>query len=178
MTKNDFRKSCKDSLSKSKTRRVKKDYIILQRLVKIIEKEKPKNILLFVPLDIEPNIMKLINTLRKKRGTKVFVPQMIEKSFKPVLYRLPIQTKKFGIKEPKYAKTNTILSKKIDLAIVPIIGFDATFRRVGFGKGMYDRYFDSLSYDITKVFVQRELCYFDGIITASCDICADYIVSS
>jgi len=65
MTKNDFRKSCKDSLSKSKTRRVKKDYIILQRLVKIIEKKKPKNILLFVPLDIEPNIMKLINTLKK-----------------------------------------------------------------------------------------------------------------
>jgi 5-formyltetrahydrofolate cyclo-ligase len=176
MTKNDFRKSCKELLSKSRAQKVAKDYIILQRLLEIIEKEKPKNILLFVPLKTEPNVLKLINTLRKRRGTKVFVPFMMDKSFKPVLYRLPLANKNFGIKEPKFAKPTK--REKIDLAIVPTLGFDATFRRVGFGKGMYDRYFETISNDIKIVFVQRELCYASNILTQTHDIRADYIVSS
>jgi len=177
MTKNDFRKSCKKKLSKSRVQKVAKDYIILQRLKDIIEKEKPKNILLFIPLKTEPNVLKLINTLRKNRKIRVFVPFMVKNSFVPVLYKLPIVKKQFGIKEPKYAKL--VFKHKIDLAIVPIIGLDATFRRVGFGKGMYDRFFQSSIFNnITKIFVQRELCFTSKTLTQSHDIQADYIVSS
>jgi 5-formyltetrahydrofolate cyclo-ligase len=97
------------------------------------------------------------------------------KSFRLVKYRLPLEKKRFGIKEPKDSKQYR--KKNIDLAIVPIVGLDITLRRVGFGKGMYDRFFEKEIKNIDKtVFVARKLCYSHEIITNDHDIKADIII--
>ncbi len=100
---------------------------------------------------------------------------MIGDSFKIVKYRLPLHGKKFGIKEPN---NSFFKAAKIDVAIVPIVGVDAIGKRIGFGKGMYDRFFDRIDYQPKLIFTQLTLCKSDKILSDKYDIQADYIITS
>ncbi|WP_121626576.1 5-formyltetrahydrofolate cyclo-ligase [Poseidonibacter antarcticus] len=174
--KSDFRKSCIKRLKfTSVTSKYYKDKIVLKKLENFINRSKAKNILLYIPLGIEVDVKPLINKLRKIKNKNVYVPYMEGDSFKIVKYRLPLQKKKFGIEE-----TNNSFFKaaQIDLAIVPIVGVDAIAKRIGFGKGMYDRFFGRLSYKPTLVFTQLILCQSDKILSESYDIQADYIITN
>ncbi|MCK5855539.1 MAG: 5-formyltetrahydrofolate cyclo-ligase, partial [Sulfurovaceae bacterium] len=124
---------------------------------------------------IEINISDLIKWLRKENVT-LLVPFMVGKSFRLVKYRLPLKIKKFSVKEPN----NSIkIYKKIDLAIVPVIGIDKTFRRIGFGKGFYDRFFGEKSIEIKEiVFIGREICISDKNITDDYDVEGDIYLAS
>ena len=114
-------------------------------------------------------------SLRKKRNMNVYVPYMQGDSFKIVKYRLPLQKKKFGIKEPN---NSFVRPNKIDLAIVPVVGIDGLGKRVGYGKGMYDRFFDRLTYRPTILFTQLTLCRTEQILSDNYDIQADYIITN
>jgi 5-formyltetrahydrofolate cyclo-ligase len=110
----------------------------------------------------------------RKEKKNLYVPFMEGKSFRLVKYRLPLRKKRFGIKEPLDSKQYKL--KKIDIAIVPIVGVDTTHRRVGFGKDIYDRFFEKNRQNIKKtVFVARELCYAKEIVTDTYDVKADMI---
>lgn len=171
--KSDFRKSCINRLRFiSSYNNLKKDKIIVNKLLDVINKLNAKNILIYIPMDIEVNVLPLIQKLRQ-RGIAVYVPRMKGETFKAVKFRLPLQTKKFGIKEPP----NSHLKTKIDLAIVPVVGIDAAAKRIGFGKGMYDRFFYALKKQPTIVFTQRTLCMSHQILTNQYDIQADYIIT-
>lgn len=172
--KSDFRKSCINKLRFiSSYKNFKNDKIIVNKLLEVIVSLKAKKILIYIPMDIEVNVLPLIHKLRRETGVEVYVPFMIGKSFKAVKYRLPLETKQFGIKEPP----NSFLKTKIDLAIVPVVGVDGLAKRIGFGRGMYDRYFDALHYKPTIIFTQRALCMTHQILTNQYDIQADYIVT-
>ena len=173
--KNDFRKSCIKRLKfKSHFSKVKTNYIVINKLYKLINSLGAKNILLYLPLKMEVNIMPLIKRLRKEKKVQIYVPYMYEDSFKAVKYRLPLKIKKFGIKEPN----NSYLTNKIDLAIVPVVGIDALYKRIGFGKGMYDRYFYRLKHKPIIVFTQLTYCKSSKILSNHYDIQADYIVTN
>jgi 5-formyltetrahydrofolate cyclo-ligase len=171
-----FRKNCIEQLKKIKA---KDSYNIDKRIVlnlyRYIKKSKAQNILLYLPLKSEVNVYPLILQLRKEKK-KIYVPFMESKSFRLVKYRLPLKQKQFGIKEPNYSIQYR--NKKIDIAIVPMIGIDSTLRRVGFGKGMYDRFFEKQKYINRTVFVARKLCYSKKIITNNFDIKADMIITA
>jgi len=93
-----------------------------------------------------------------------------------VKYRLPLIKKRFGIKEPKYS--NQHRKKEIELSIVPIVGTDPTFRRIGFGRGMYDRFFEQERKNIKKiVFVSRTLSISSQIVTDHYDLKADIVIT-
>jgi 5-formyltetrahydrofolate cyclo-ligase len=124
-------------------------------------------------MDIEVNILPIINKLRKRKDINVYVPFMIGQSFKPVPYRLPLKTKKFAIKEPNFSNKMV----KIDMAIVPVVGIDKLDKRIGFGKGMYDRYFWSLNHKPYIVFTQRVLCKSKEVLSNRYDIQANCIIS-
>jgi len=172
--KSDFRKSCIKRLKfTSVTSKYYKDKIVIKKLENFINRSKAKNILLYIPLGMEVDVNPLINKFRKNKN--VYVPYMEGESFKIVKYRLPLQKKKFGIKEPN---NSFYKAKKIDLAIVPIVGVDAIGKRVGFGKGMYDRFFGKLSYKPTLVFTQLVLCKSNKVLSENYDIQADYIITS
>ena len=96
-------------------------------------------------------------------------------SFKIVKYRLPLYKKKFGIKEPN---NSFFKAQKIDLAIIPVVGIDKLGKRIGFGKGMYDRFFDKLGYKPIMVFTQLILCKSGQILSLDHDIQADYIITN
>ena len=166
--KNEFRKIC---LENFKTNRYLFSKIIGKQLYNIAKEYK--NILIFIPLKNEPDIRWVINKLRREKKN-IFVPFMEDLSFKMVKYTLPLKKKKFSILEP--LNKNKTLSK-IDLAIVPIVGMDKSFKRIGFGKGMYDRFFARLSYRPKIVFVQLKPCISKEILTDDFDIAADEYIS-
>ena len=177
MTKENFRKFCFKKLQVcSKIGKIKKDKTIYYKILNIIDMYEPKTILLYIPLEAEVDIKPLINTLRKRDNIDVYVPFIKGKSFVPVKYRLPLQKKKFGIKEPNFSsfKNNMI---PFDMVVVPIIGIDNTFRRVGFGAGMYDRYFETLKKRPITIFTQLKLCYSNSTVTNKYDIKPDYIIT-
>ena len=153
-----------------------KDKKIVEVLYRHIVQSNAETIMLYIPLKMEVNVYPLIKRLRKEKRV-LYVPFMEGTSFRLVKYRLPLKKKKFGIQEPNDSKQYR--SKHIDIAIVPIVGIDATYRRVGFGKGMYDRFFEKQSKYIEQtIFVARELCYSNEIVTDDHDVKADRVVTS
>ena len=176
MNKNSFRKKCLGELKKSKMRmHWQKDHKVIQKLYTLIRRENARMILLYIPLKIEVDIRPLIRLLRIEKRL-LYVPFMEGESFSLVKYRMPLQRKQFGIREPKYSKQYR--KRKIDLAIVPMVGTDPTLKRVGFGKGMYDRFFEQEQKNIKKtVFVSRKLCMSPHVVTDYYDISADMIIT-
>ncbi len=174
-SKEKFRKRCLEQLKKAAQSRVyAKDRKVLAVLHQWIVERNARSIMLYLPLAMEVDLYPLIRVLRRE-GRTLYVPFMEGKSFRLVKYRYPLITKRFGIKEPK----NSIQyrNKKIDIAIVPMVGVDLTHRRVGFGKGMYDRFFEKEMKNIGfTVFVARKLCFSSKIVTDSHDVKADRII--
>jgi len=172
--KSDFRKSCILKLRASaKIAKLKKDIVVSNKLERVIKKTGAKNVLLYIPFKFEVNISKLINKLRFSGKYNIFVPYMKDESFVAVKYRLPLKIKKFGIKEPSFSH----FSPKIDVVIVPVIGIDGQNKRVGFGLGMYDRYFEKLRKKPFTIFVQLTLCKTTRDLCEAHDIQADSIIT-
>lgn len=91
--KGDFRKSCISKLRCiSRLTKIKKEKVIVHKLHLLIKQHNAKKILIYIPLDLEVNVMPLINQLRKEKK-EVYVPFMCGDSFKAVKYRLPIEKK-------------------------------------------------------------------------------------
>jgi len=157
--------------------KIKKNKNICSQIIQIINLHRPKKILLYIPLHIEVDVMPIIKSLRKRKDIEVYVPFMKGKSFIPVKFRLPLTVKRFGIKEPNFStfRNNDI---KLDMVIVPIVGIDETYRRIGFGAGMYDRFFDTLQEKPITIFTQLKLCKSKKIVTQEHDIEADYIITA
>jgi len=173
LDKKTFRKACLKRLQKAeRSGKFYRNRIVLKRIGSIIKKYNPKTILLYLPMGHEVDVRPLFRRLRRNR--KIYVPFMEGESFKLVQYRLPLSEKQFGIMEPM--NSHFYLSK-IDLAIVPVVGVDGRFRRIGFGKGMYDRFFGSLKQKPLTVFVQLAKCYTKKRITDDFDVLADIYIT-
>ena len=127
-------------------------------------------------MESEIPTIKLIYKYRKKH--KIFIPFIQKESFKMVAFRLPLKTKKFNIK----SSGNSIFYKNkrddIDIMIVPIVGIDETKRRIGFGKGMYDRFYDTLRHKPIIIFTQIRECFSQDIISEMHDITGDFIINA
>lgn len=174
--KDSFRQDAIKKLKSNFGNKIKIDKFIVNNLLSIIKNGKYNNILLYIPLKIEVNIKPLINILRRQ-NINIYVPYMISSNrFKIVPYKLPLNRKKYNIFEPNNGKI--YFKIKLDLAIVPIIGFDDSFRRIGFGVGFYDRFFSSLNYKVKTIFTQRYRYKSNNIITNNYDVKADYIITN
>ncbi len=168
----------KECIRRLRSRKFHQNYIhdklIVNHLSNFIKKSRAKNVMLYIPLNIEVNICSLIKALRMSRKN-VFVPFMEGESFRLVKYKLPLKIKKFNIKEPTNKNS---YYKKIDLAVIPTIAIDSTFRRIGFGKGMYDRFFDQYQANIeNRIFISRVDCYQKDVMTDNHDVIGDYYIT-
>ena len=133
---------------------------------------KRLKILFYYPLPFEADILKTLYYIRKKHD--VFIPFMEGKSFKMVPFRLPLKKKNFNIFEAGDTLRNV---NKIDMAIVPAVGVDGNLQRVGFGKGMYDRFFEKLQKKPYTIFTQPEICYTKKFLCDKYDISCDVLIT-
>jgi len=175
MVKSELRKTALDSLkSVPSFQRYSIDKKIARELEKLIERIDPKSILFYLPLPLEVDLKKLMKKQRIK-GRKILVPKVEKQSFKMVEYRLPLEENSFKISEPK---SSNFKYKRVDLLVVPIVAMDRNRRRVGFGKGMYDRFFAGLKSKPIVVFVQRVPIVSKESLCQKYDIKCDYYISS
>ncbi len=173
ISKEQFRKQCLKKLQKDIPNRYYLNKKVQQNLLKLLKKRQFKTVLFYIPLKFEANVIPVLQHFRKK--SQILTPFMEDKSFKMVSYRLPLKRKKFGIYE---AGNSYKKFKNIDIAIVPIVGYDKNFKRIGFGKGMYDRFFEKLNKKPWTVFVQLKKCYIDKPICDDYDVYGDIVVTS
>jgi 5-formyltetrahydrofolate cyclo-ligase len=173
LTKATFRQNCLEMIkNSSKHNRLYKNKKISNQLIKELKKFKNKKILFYTSLPFEADTAKIIKLIRRKYN--IFVPFMQGESFKMVPFRLPLKKKKFGI----YEAGNSLRDiKNIDVAIVPVVGVDGNLQRVGFGKGMYDRFFEKLKKRPYTIFIQSEFCFTKELICDDYDIACDLIIT-
>ena len=133
---------------------------------------KPR-VLFYMPLHFEVDILSLALEYRKK--CQCFIPFTDNINFKMVLLRYPFFKNHFGIKE----SFNSVFYKKsLDIMVVPIIGYDRLYRRIGFGKGMYDRFMTTLPKKPLTIFVQTQKQFSKEIITEHFDIVGDICIDA
>ncbi|MCI5787119.1 MAG: 5-formyltetrahydrofolate cyclo-ligase [Helicobacter trogontum] len=111
------------------------------------------NILLYMSLPTEVDITCIMQKLKRDKKYQVFVPKLKKTSFNMVEYRLPLVKNHWRIYEPKTC--NIYKNILIDIAIVPVLGVDKNMKRIGFGKGMYDRFYETLKINPYSIFVSR-----------------------
>ncbi len=175
ITKDALRKKCLKLHKKTLPNRAYLDAKVNEKLFKLLRNRTKKGmrILFYIPLDIEADITKTLWKMR--RNHTVLVPFMEGKSFKMVPYRLPLKKKKFGI----YEAGNSLRKfKNLDIAVVPAVGIDKKNKRVGFGKGMYDRFFAKLRKKPYTIFVQRQECRTNKSVCDDYDVVADAVVTA
>lgn len=173
LTKQIFRQICLKKLKNSQTHnKAYKNYLLNAKLLKELKSANKKNILFYYSLPFESDVIKTLRKMRKK--SNIFVPFMEGESFKMVPFRLPLKQNSFGI----FEAANTIRNiKKIDIAVVPAVGVDGNLQRVGFGKGMYDRFFAKLKKRPYTIFIQPEICYTKKFICDEYDIACDLLLT-
>lgn len=177
LLKKEFRKFSKSHLfSLDKNKEIFNDKKISKTIMKLIVKTNAKNILVYLPMDNEVNITPWIFSLRKINRIKIFLPFITGESFKIVPFRLPLRKNKYNILETTNSQFTNF--NKIDLAVVPILGIDIDFKRIGFGKGMYDRFYSKLKRIPYNIFVCRILNIANLKIGDNYDIVGNTIISA
>ena len=174
LQKEDFRRSAKTALKKEVQISAKaKHYKMFKPFLNLLTELGAKRILIFNPLSYEPNLYILRRKLAKKY--EIFVPFMLGISLEMVKSRLPLVSRtKFGVKEPLSTK---IFKKRIDVAVVPVIGVDGNMARIGHRKGFYDRFFANLPYRPILVFVEILDNFTNEIITEDHDVTCDFYLT-
>jgi 5-formyltetrahydrofolate cyclo-ligase len=81
------------------------------------------------------------------RGTWVFLP-ILKQTFARRARHLrfgryrpgqPLHPNRYGIPEPRSRGRDLVSPRRLDLLLIPLVGFDASCQRIGMGGGYYDR---------------------------------------
>lgn len=83
---------------------------------------------------------------------------------------------KYGVPEPPHT-ADKIFPEEIDLFLVPGIAFDKKGHRLGWGKGYYDKFFNSFQIKGKKVGLAFSFQMVESIPNESFDVPMDYVVS-
>lgn len=141
--KNQLRQQLRERLETiSASQREKFSEQVYARLQKQSAWQEAKSVLFFAPHSSEPDIWPLISAALAQKKIVTF-PKFVAGKNSYIACRIEnsdrdFQRGQFGIREPNAASVEIPLNC-LDLALVPGIGFDLMGRRLGRGKGFYDR---------------------------------------
>jgi 5-formyltetrahydrofolate cyclo-ligase len=99
-----------------------------------------KRVALYLPFDRETDTALLLREARR-RGVRVFVPVVLDRrrcrmQFRPL--RGKLKRGHFGIQIP-HRTLEAVSARWLNLIVLPLVGIDASGRRLGMGAGFYDR---------------------------------------
>ncbi|MDU7693416.1 MAG: 5-formyltetrahydrofolate cyclo-ligase [Helicobacter sp.] len=131
------------------------------------------NIMIYCPFGFELDIFPLIFYLKKHPlDFRIFAPKVSNKKIECIRFSLPLKRDKLGILAPNGVKSNL----KLDVVIVPILGMDYDFARVGFGLGLYDRFMHGLRKKPAVIFATKKLIFSSNKLGESHDIRGDFVI--
>lgn len=123
-----------------------KSHKIADLLFANFDLSKVENLHIFLPIikHNEINTWLIIKELQQNfPAINIIIPKIIPENFEIEHYLFDekkLIENPWGILEPSGENQNKIESKKIDLVIIPLLIFDKSGNRVGYGKGFYDRF--------------------------------------
>lgn len=102
----------------------------------------------------EPDTSLILRYLEfKNLQLKIAAPKIDVETLRMTHYHIKsydqLQKNIYGIEEP--VSGDMILAEDIDLALIPLLAFDRSGHRVGYGKGYYDRFLADCRKDILKI---------------------------
>jgi 5-formyltetrahydrofolate cyclo-ligase len=161
-----------EALAKSRT--------IKTRLFSMPEFKKSKVVMLYASKDSEVRTEKIIDealgagkkvALPRCTGLETIVPKEIENR------KNDLEKGCFGIREPKKHKRSVQL-QEIDLVVVPGVAFDKSRRRLGRGKGFYDKFLKGLPRGTLSVGLAFDFQIVDNLPKDSHDIPVSKVITN
>lgn len=175
-----LRKQCKSlRLNMDKRERKCADSDIFERTVKLINDIRPMQIFCYIssPL-LEVDTMRLLEYLFSENSA-VAVPKCTDRNGNMRFYFIKkfdcLEVGAYGILEPNSNICREAYPDDKTLCIVPGLSFDRFGRRMGFGKGYYDRFLRNFSG--ISVGLSYECCIRDEIPHEAHDAVMDYVVT-
>ena len=162
--------------------REEKSKIILERLRGFREIQEAEAIMFYVPLDEEVDTMPLLRETLAK-GKSVVIPWVDRKSgsLLPVEIRDPshdLTRGTYGVLEPKTKLVHPFNTARLSAVLVPGLAFDRRGRRLGRGRGYYDRFLKTLPGSVRGFGLAFDFQVLDLIPASDSDICVDQIVTN
>lgn len=134
-------------------------------------------VMLFCPLPDEPDISGLLDILSGE-GKTVLLPRVVdEQQMEVLLYtgQRNLRVGAFGIQEP----VGDVFSdyRQIDVVLVPGMAFDASGRRLGRGRGYYDRFLAHCPSSMYKIGVCFSFRLLESVPSEPHDVIMDDVVT-
>jgi len=153
-TKEQIRKEILRKLNiQAREKALKKSHIIKEKLFSLPEFKKSKFVMLYASKSNEVNTEDIINEALKM-GKRVALPRCTsQRGIVPKEIRnthTDLEKGIYGIRQPRKYQRN-LEPRKINLVVVPGVAFDKKNRRLGRGKGYYDRFLKKLPRDKISV---------------------------
>lgn len=151
MDKRSLRKKIKGIINNLNTEyTTKSSQIICNKLKSNKHYLSAKNVFVYLSTDKEVKTDMIIQDLIK-RNKNIYIPMCIEDDMYAVKYPCELVKNKYGILEPAVL-SDTIKIEEIDVAIVPCLSASKEGKRMGHGKGYYDRFLNDDVYTICLCF--------------------------
>jgi 5-formyltetrahydrofolate cyclo-ligase len=115
-------------------------------------------------------------------GKKVIVPRVNKRTTSLQIsyiddFNTDLTFGAYGILEPKSDQCQRAKKNDVDIVIVPGAAFSVEGNRVGYGLGYYDRFFDNLNKDVSKIALAFELQIVKKVPTSKYDVTMDMIIT-
>ena len=141
---------------------------------------KYKNLLLsiYYPSNYEVDILSLFSVINAKK-IKILLPIVESKEkmrFVEWKFLEPLRVNHFGMLEPELSKKSLIPN----VMLVPLLAFDETNNRLGYGKGFYDRFlnkFIKAKKKITTIGIAFSFQKYNKLPKSKFDVKLDYILT-
>jgi 5-formyltetrahydrofolate cyclo-ligase len=144
--KEQLRKEISDKLNnQAGEEALRKSRIIKKKLFSLPEFKKSRTVMLYASKKGEVNTEEIIDEVLRA-GKRVALPRCTSHETivpKEIGKRKDLEKGRFGIYEPK-KREKSVQLEEIDIVVVPGIAFDRKNKRLGRGKGYYDRFLKDL----------------------------------
>jgi len=124
--------------------RLRLDAAINARLLEFVSRTRPRSVAAYLAFDGEPDLAPALGALEGS-GVRLAVPVLTaaagraEMSFRQWSSSVPMRPNRFGIREPQ--DSAEVAVGELDLALIPLVAWDAAGGRLGMGSSFYDRLF-------------------------------------
>lgn len=153
------------------------DILVYSNLKKFLSKLNFTTVFVYMSLPYEVDTSRIINYLTSK-GKKVCIPKIVDRNkmvAKEYKKDCKIKRNRFGVLEPR--DTREVPATDIDVCIIPLLAFDKSLNRIGFGKGYYDRFLREVKPSCLKIGVAYHFQQVSNIPAEKHDIGLDVVIT-
>lgn len=127
--------------------RIERSRKIQKKLFALSTFKQAQVIMFYISCGFEVDTLNMIKEAIRL-GKKVAVPRLKDNNRKMAISLVSgvdseLETGPYGIKQPKAEYLRPVSIEKIDLVVVPGVAFDSGGKRLGRGKGYYDRFLEA-----------------------------------